>query len=57
MLWIFITNTAGNITYIYDATGAKLKKIAPSGSSLIETEYAGNYLYKNDQLQYMATPS
>ncbi|WP_160114177.1 RHS repeat domain-containing protein [Aquimarina sp. AU119] len=56
MLWIFITNTAGNITYIYDATGAKLKKIAPSGSSLIETEYAGNYIYKNDQLQYMPTP-
>ncbi|WP_282079915.1 RHS repeat domain-containing protein [Aquimarina algiphila] len=56
MLWIFITNTAGNITYIYDATGAKLKKIAPSGSSLIETEYTGNYIYKNDQLQYMSTP-
>ncbi|WP_282079950.1 DUF6443 domain-containing protein [Aquimarina algiphila] len=46
----------GNITYIYDATGAKLKKIAPSGSSLTETEYAGNYIYKNDQLQYMSTP-
>ncbi|WP_282088455.1 DUF6443 domain-containing protein [Aquimarina algiphila] len=46
----------GNITYIYDATGVKLKKIAPSGSSLTETEYAGNYIYKNDQLQYMSTP-
>ncbi|WP_271782409.1 DUF6443 domain-containing protein [Aquimarina algiphila] len=46
----------GNITYIYDATGVKLKKIAPSGSSLTETEYAGNYVYKNDQLQYMSTP-
>ncbi len=46
----------GTISYIYDATGAKLKKTAPSGSSLITTEYAGNYIYKNDQLQYMATP-
>ncbi|WP_160114373.1 DUF6443 domain-containing protein [Aquimarina sp. AU119] len=46
----------GDITYIYDATGAKLKKIAPSGSSLIETEYAGNYIYKNNVLQYMSTP-
>ncbi len=46
----------GNITYIYDATGVKLKKIAPSGSSLTETEYAGKYIYKNDQLQYMSTP-
>ncbi|WP_160114176.1 DUF6443 domain-containing protein [Aquimarina sp. AU119] len=46
----------GNITYIYDATGAKLKKIAPSGSSLIDTEYAGNHVYKNGTLQYMGTP-
>ncbi|TSE03799.1 RHS repeat domain-containing protein [Aquimarina algiphila] len=56
MLWIFITNTAGNITYIYDATGAKLKKIAPSGSSLIETEYAGNYIYKNGNLEFFNHP-
>ncbi|WP_271782536.1 hypothetical protein [Aquimarina algiphila] len=34
MLWIFITNTAGNITYIYDATGAKLKKIAPASARM-----------------------
>ncbi|TSE02878.1 DUF6443 domain-containing protein [Aquimarina algiphila] len=46
----------GNITYIYDATGAKLKKIAPSGSSLIETEYAGNHIYKNGNLEYFSTP-
>ncbi len=45
----------GNITYIYDATGVKVKKIAPSGSSLTETEYAGNYVYKNDQLQFFTT--
>ncbi|WP_282086826.1 DUF6443 domain-containing protein [Aquimarina algiphila] len=55
---VSISNSVGtgNISYIYDATGAKLKKIAPSGSSLIETEYAGNYIYKNGSLQYMSTP-
>ncbi|KZS41509.1 hypothetical protein AWE51_21105 [Aquimarina aggregata] len=42
----------GNITYIYNATGTKLKKIAPSGSSLIETEYAGNYVYKSGNLEF-----
>ncbi|WP_074406964.1 DUF6443 domain-containing protein [Aquimarina megaterium] len=41
----------GNITYIYDATGVKLKKIATEGSSLI-TEYAGNYIYKNGTLEF-----
>ncbi|WP_282079680.1 DUF6443 domain-containing protein [Aquimarina algiphila] len=46
----------GNITYIYNATGSKMKKIVNDGSSLTETEYAGNYIYKNDQLQYMSTP-
>ncbi|WP_025664479.1 DUF6443 domain-containing protein [Aquimarina megaterium] len=41
----------GNITYIYDATGVKLKKIATEGSSLT-TEYAGNYVYKNGTLEF-----
>ncbi len=41
----------GNITYIYDATGVKLKKVSTEGSSLI-TEYAGNYVYKNGDLEF-----
>ncbi|WP_299610451.1 DUF6443 domain-containing protein [uncultured Aquimarina sp.] len=44
----------GNISYIYDATGMKLKKIVSGGSSLT-TEYAGNYIYENGQLQFMST--
>ncbi|WP_109302183.1 DUF6443 domain-containing protein [Aquimarina sp. AU474] len=46
---------AGTISYLYDATGAKLKKIVTEGSSLINTEYAGNYVYKNGDLQFFAT--
>ena len=51
---ITIANTqeTGNISYIYDATGAKLKKIVSEGSSLITTEYAGNYIYKNEKLEF-----
>ncbi|WP_160114360.1 DUF6443 domain-containing protein [Aquimarina sp. AU119] len=45
----------GDITYIYDATGVKLKKTAPSGSSLTITEYAGNYIYKNGELEFFNT--
>ncbi len=36
----------GNIQYIYDATGIKLKKIVSEGSSLTATEYCGNYVYE-----------
>ena len=34
----------GNISYIYDATGVKLKKIVSAGTT---TEYAGNYVYED----------
>ncbi|WP_109300057.1 DUF6443 domain-containing protein [Aquimarina sp. AU474] len=46
----------GTISYIYDATGAKLKKIVTEGSSLINTEYAGNYVYKNGNLEFFNHP-
>ena len=50
------TQGTGNISYIYDATGAKLKKIVSEGSSLTETEYAGNYIYKNGNLEFFNHP-
>ncbi|MEM8846839.1 MAG: RHS repeat-associated core domain-containing protein, partial [Bacteroidota bacterium] len=42
----------GTIGYIYDATGAKLKKTV--GSSV--TEYAGNHIYENGNLQFFNHP-
>ncbi|WP_109851009.1 DUF6443 domain-containing protein [Aquimarina sp. AU58] len=45
----------GNITYIYDATGVKLKKVTTEGSSST-TEYAGNYVYKNGTLEFFNHP-
>ncbi|WP_459212748.1 Ig-like domain-containing protein [Aquimarina rhabdastrellae] len=49
-----IANTEhnGNITYVYDATGIKQKKIATEGSNSTITEYAGNFIYKNGVLEF-----
>ncbi len=46
----------GTISYVYNATGAKLKKIFTEGSTTTNTEYASGYIYKNNQLQYISTP-
>jgi len=46
-------STTGTIQYVYDATGAKLKKIVSTGST---TEYAGNYVYENGNLQFFNHP-
>ncbi|UJH66380.1 DUF6443 domain-containing protein [Allomuricauda sp. SCSIO 65647] len=43
-----ISINSGNIQYIYDATGIKLKKTVGSTT----TEYAGNYVYENGTLQF-----
>ncbi len=55
---VSISNTegTGTISYIYDATGTKLKKAVTEGGSITNTEYAGKYVYKNGGLQYMSTP-
>ncbi|MGF1559394.1 MAG: hypothetical protein ACFCUL_09925, partial [Flavobacteriaceae bacterium] len=48
----------GTISYIYDATGAKLRKnvLTNGASAPTATDYAGNYLYENNQLQFFSTP-
>lgn len=40
------------IEYFYDALGAKLKKQVTEGGSVTTTDYAGNYIYKDNQLQF-----
>ncbi|NER12848.1 RHS repeat-associated core domain-containing protein [Leptobacterium flavescens] len=49
--------TDGNIQYIYDAAGVKIKKIVTNNavSSVTTTEYAGNYIYENDDLKFFNT--
>jgi len=44
----------GNIQYIYDASGVKLKKTVTEGSSVTITDYAGNYIYENRNLQFFS---
>ena len=39
----YVALPGGNISYIYDATGVKLKKIVSNGAT---TVYAGNYVYE-----------
>ncbi|WP_161634426.1 DUF6443 domain-containing protein, partial [Aquimarina pacifica] len=46
----------GNITYIYDATGIKQKKIVTEESVTTTTAYAGNYIYKNGELEFFNHP-
>ncbi len=43
----------GTISYIYDATGAKLKKTVSTGGNM---EYAGNYVYESGALQFFNHP-
>lgn len=43
----------GDIRYIYDATGIKLKKMV---STDVYTEYAGSFIYENDKLQFFSQP-
>ena len=52
---VFDNNQNKKITYIYDASGIKQKKIVTDGSSLTTTEYAGNYIYENSTLQFFNT--
>ncbi len=56
-------NENGTITYIYDATGLKLKKIAQIGANAaVHTEYANGYVYSDQenvgsiQLQFFTHP-
>ena len=46
-----VTINGQNINYTYDATGTKLRKVV----SGVTTNYAGNYVYENNTLQFYNT--
>lgn len=48
-----VTFSSGNIQYIYDATGVKLKKIVSTGTT---TDYAGPYIYEGGTLKFFSQP-
>jgi len=45
-----------NINYIYDASGTKLKKVVNDNGMIITTDYAGNFIYENNVLQFFNQP-
>ncbi|MDZ4148745.1 MAG: RHS repeat-associated core domain-containing protein [Flavobacteriaceae bacterium] len=52
---VTFVGTNKKIDYIYDASGVKLKKVVTDASSLITTEYAGDYVYEGGVLQFFNT--
>lgn len=48
-----VTLSGGNIQYLYDATGTKLRKTVSTGGT---TEYVGNYVYENGSLKFFNHP-
>lgn len=44
------------ITYFYDATGVKLQKVITDTGNSTKTNYAGNYIYENDNLKHIGQP-
>ena len=44
------------ITYFYDATGIKMKKQVIENENTTTTEYAGNYIYEDNELKFFNHP-
>jgi RHS repeat-associated protein len=47
--------TTGNIVYVYNATGQKLKKVVTQGTAVTTTDYLDDYQYVNNTLQFFPT--
>jgi RHS repeat-associated protein len=45
-------NNNKKINYTYDAVGAKLRKVTNDNGNITTTDYAGNYVYENNILQF-----
>ena len=52
----FDNSSTKKIGYIYDALGTKLKKMTYDNGVLTTTDYAGNYIYENNALQFFSHP-
>lgn len=52
---VVLSSTAGDkkIDYIYDATGIKLAQIVTDGADIKRTDYAGGFIYEDDELQFI----
>ncbi|WP_321540009.1 RHS repeat domain-containing protein [Flavobacterium piscinae] len=44
--------TSGNISYIYNATGVKVRKVATEGSTVTTTDYLTGFQYINNKLEF-----
>jgi RHS repeat-associated protein len=51
----FNNSNTKKINYTYDASGTKLRKVVNDNGSITTTDYAGNYVYENNQLQFFNT--
>ncbi|OJJ23398.1 hypothetical protein BKI52_03290 [marine bacterium AO1-C] len=50
-----VFNNNRSIRYVYDAAGIKLQKIINDAGTLTTTDYLGNFIYENDELQFLHT--
>jgi len=51
-----VSFTNGNINYIYDASGVKLKKVVSNNYTNTSTEYASGFMYENNVLKFFNHP-
>lgn len=49
-----VTKGGNTIRYIYDATGRKLAQAVTMGAQTRQTDYAGEFVYENDALQFIS---
>jgi RHS repeat-associated protein len=49
-----VTKGNNNIRYIYDAGGRKLAQVTTFGGQQKQVDYAGEFQYENDQLQFIS---
>jgi len=50
----FNNSNTKKINYTYDAIGTKLRKVVNDNGSITTTDYAGNYVYENNDLQFFS---